>query len=511
MSRALWSLGFVFVMVAIAARPDRITAAAEATIPAGRSGSVVDRVPGKGHPRIIRIAQKKPRKKATNPAPKSTEAAPSSEAAPKEKPADAEASGTGRLKFSRDIAPIFVGNCTGCHNERAMAKNGKLDLTSFETLMKGGKDGAIVVAGNPDESHLYLRLTGDETPKMPRGAGNRPLSEAAIERVGDWIKQGARLDAGIDPKAPLASYAPSAEQIRSAELAKLPADERNKLVESKGLERWKKGNAKGKPEVTPGKSFILFGILPKEKVSSTLKVLEMQYSQIRALLSPSAPAEPVMKVGIYVFNDRASFVEFVRSTESRELAATEVETSNLSDSEPYVAVIDPQGGGEAPAPKRSSRSRKKHDDGADAARSLAGVIVDALATGEVKRESEKAPLWLSLGLGSYFSSRVDPRSQNTQRLRSTAYEQFELGWNTKASEALAGEGKPEVVRSVGFAVIEGLQAMPQTRPYLTAFLRGMLRGQERLDPTLQSVFGTNREQFLEVTGQFVGTRYGRAR
>ncbi len=39
------------------------------------------------------------------------------------------------------------------------------------------------MAGMPDESHLYLRLTGDETPRMPRGA-NRQLSEAAIEKVG---------------------------------------------------------------------------------------------------------------------------------------------------------------------------------------------------------------------------------------------------------------------------------------------------------------------------------------
>ena len=32
------------------------------------------------------------------------------------------------------IAPIFVGNCVRCHNEKAMAKNGKLNLTSFESL-----------------------------------------------------------------------------------------------------------------------------------------------------------------------------------------------------------------------------------------------------------------------------------------------------------------------------------------------------------------------------------------
>ena len=74
----------------------------------------------------------------------------------------------------------------------------------------------VIEPGKPDESHLVLRLRGEETPKMPEG--NKNLAEAAIEKIASWVKAGARLDPGIDPKATLDSYAPTSEQLRIAEL-----------------------------------------------------------------------------------------------------------------------------------------------------------------------------------------------------------------------------------------------------------------------------------------------------
>ena len=77
------------------------------------------------------------------------------------------------------------------------------------------------MAGNPDESKLLLRLKGEIEPRMPQGA-NAKLSDAAIAKIERWIKEGATLDAGNDPKKPIASYAASADQVRKAEVAKLP-------------------------------------------------------------------------------------------------------------------------------------------------------------------------------------------------------------------------------------------------------------------------------------------------
>ena len=68
---------------------------------------------------------------------------------------------------------------------------------------------------------------------MPRG--NTSLSDAAITKIEQWVKEGAILDAGVNPKAPLEKIAASPEDLRKAELAKLPADQRDKEVEKVGL------------------------------------------------------------------------------------------------------------------------------------------------------------------------------------------------------------------------------------------------------------------------------------
>src|SRR5262249_28105934 len=142
-------------------------------------------------------------------------------------------------------------------------------------------------------------------------------------------------------------------------------------------------------------------------------------------------------------------------------------------------------------------------------RTLAGAVTEHLATGLVKAESEKAPPWVSLGLGAYFGSRVDPRTQSTQRLRRTAFEQFQFGWNSKANDVLGGDARPANIRAVGFGIIEALGASSESRPYLGAFLKSMLRGTEKLDDNLNEVFGSSREEFLQGTGEFVGENYGR--
>ena len=119
-----------------------------------------------------------------------------------------------------------MANCINCHSgDNVGVRRGKLDLTTFENLMKGSKkrkdDPEVVIAGKPDDSHLVLRIKGDEEPRMPQGGQNR-MSDAAIATIEQWVKEGAQLDAGLDPKKPMKSYAASPEQLMRNQLAKLP-------------------------------------------------------------------------------------------------------------------------------------------------------------------------------------------------------------------------------------------------------------------------------------------------
>jgi hypothetical protein len=119
------------------------------------------------------------------------------------------------ISFRQDIAPILVANCVDCHRPgRPGLDKGKLELTSFATLMQGTPKEKVIEPGKPEASHLVSRLKGDEQPRMPRGENNQGLSAEVIGRFEQWIKAGARLDAGLDPKAALGSYALSPEEAR---------------------------------------------------------------------------------------------------------------------------------------------------------------------------------------------------------------------------------------------------------------------------------------------------------
>src|SRR5579862_1805855 len=64
----------------------------------------------------------------------------------------------GQVSFTRDLAPILLKRCTGCHGERANL--GGYRVHTFENLRKGGASGkAPIVPGKPDASRLYQLIT----------------------------------------------------------------------------------------------------------------------------------------------------------------------------------------------------------------------------------------------------------------------------------------------------------------------------------------------------------------
>ncbi len=92
--------------------------------------------------------------------------------------------------YAKHINPILDTNCASCHGE-GQAKGG-LRMDSYELLMKGGKDGAVIVAGQPEKSLLLTRVTLPQGHKqfMP-AEGKPPLSAEQIAWIKAWIQQGA--------------------------------------------------------------------------------------------------------------------------------------------------------------------------------------------------------------------------------------------------------------------------------------------------------------------------------
>ena len=91
------------------------------------------------------------------------------------------------VDFARDVHPILVAKCSGCHNgERGQ---GGLSVNTRAELLKGGASGPAIVASNSASSLLIQRVSGKLLPRMPMSG--QPLSTAEISTLSEWVDAGA--------------------------------------------------------------------------------------------------------------------------------------------------------------------------------------------------------------------------------------------------------------------------------------------------------------------------------
>lgn len=92
--------------------------------------------------------------------------------------------------FAAFIQPILQKKCSSCHNPQK--RKGELLLDSPENILRGGKHGPVLVAGSPDSSELYRRVTlpGHDDDRMPP-KGKLPLRPEELDLLKQWIAAGA--------------------------------------------------------------------------------------------------------------------------------------------------------------------------------------------------------------------------------------------------------------------------------------------------------------------------------
>src|SRR6478609_5265044 len=70
------------------------------------------------------------------------------------------------VTYAKDIRPILQTTCFGCHGEQR--QKGGLRLDSLDAILKGGKDGEVVVPGKSTKSPLVIAVSRlDEEHAMP--------------------------------------------------------------------------------------------------------------------------------------------------------------------------------------------------------------------------------------------------------------------------------------------------------------------------------------------------------
>ena len=100
----------------------------------------------------------------------------------------------GDVSYTNDVKPILHDYCLSCHQPggKGYEKSG-LDMSTYQSLMKGTNYGAVIQPGDSFSSVLIQLVEGRAHPsiKMPYGLEGG-LSKDKIGLLKTWVKQGAK-------------------------------------------------------------------------------------------------------------------------------------------------------------------------------------------------------------------------------------------------------------------------------------------------------------------------------
>ncbi len=109
------------------------------------------------------------------------------------------------LLLAQDGPQLLKENCAPCHGATSLTSAG-LNLTTRDLALKGGSRGASIIPGKASDSKVYRFAAHLEEPHMPP---NKPLTEAQLKILKDWIDQGAdwKTEAPINSEEAAAALA----------------------------------------------------------------------------------------------------------------------------------------------------------------------------------------------------------------------------------------------------------------------------------------------------------------
>ena len=114
--------------------------------------------------------------------------------------------------YSDIIAPILSQKCVSCHGPNK--QKGKLRLDGQEWILKGGKSGASITAGNMDASEIIKRIVlppDDEDHMPPKEKGQ--LSTHQVALIKWWVQKGASFSATVKALTPDANIQPALQSL----------------------------------------------------------------------------------------------------------------------------------------------------------------------------------------------------------------------------------------------------------------------------------------------------------
>ncbi|MEX2187135.1 MAG: c-type cytochrome domain-containing protein [Pirellulales bacterium] len=295
-----------------------------------------------------------------------------------------QATGKETSSWSRDVAAVVAESCMGCHGERQ--PRGQFSMATFETFLRGGQGGRVIVPGKPAESLLIKKLKGQSGAQMPLRLP--PLSSELIARIEKWIADGAKFD-GPSPKSPTAQVAELyvAKHATHEDLSKSRAAlaESNWRLASPGEEN--------KPTIVSTGNFLVYGKTTEAVLKEVADTAEAQLDRVAKALK--APADkPLIKgrTTLYVFKERYDYGEYGRMVEKRQIPNAWYGHWGYNVTDAYACVLMPGGGfGDVNEP------------------SLDLLLAQQLASIYIASQGAGIPRWFAEGSGRAVVEMLDSR------------------------------------------------------------------------------------------------------
>ncbi len=388
---------------------------------------------------------------------------PAGQAAPEmERPQLVKATGKETVSFARDIAPILVENCSGCHVDVRQPR-ANLNLGVFVALLRGGDSGPILKTGKSSDSLLVKKLQGT-------GGGNRmpvgrpPLSPEKIELVSKWIDEGASFDGGDANQAiRLIAARSRAAGMDHAELAT------ERLAGAK--KTWGTFNPGRQAEVIDRTDFHLMGDAPRESLEAYAERIEKVISELKRA-SKSSVQEPLVKgkVSILIVTERYDLNEYGNMILGHELPTVLNSHWLFNQVDAHVIML-----------LRAEEDGRMFEP--DLARNLA-AIAQASRLGD-------APRWFADGIGYSQAAKVYNRSDEVAAWETEAASA--VGRMSQPGDFLSGKLPEDQAALVAYAFINQLRA---SGPRFNKLVGSLEKG-EAFESAFQQAFGQTPEELLK--------------
>lgn len=242
--------------------------------------------------------------------------------------------GNETVSFSREIAPVLMQNCMGCHYEARNVRGG-LRIDNFRQLLRGGDSGPMVKPGDGANSLLVKRLTATDNTRMPRQ--RRPLNKDVVAKIVKWIDEGARFD-GRDGQLNLRDVSAIARS-EAATHEELMADRQAGV-----LRNWKKVMSDVPAVQASGDEVFVVSTEDNREREDIAQFGDRISQKIKSELSLDDD-NPLVKgqVSIFVFDRRYDYSEFGKMVETREIPKSWRSHWGYDTVTAYAAVLVPEG------------------------------------------------------------------------------------------------------------------------------------------------------------------------